>query len=251
MQTSAARHTDDTAISDDLLRQLAFNEKMADLGKISAGVAHELNTPLSVIVSAAQIILREEDVPETVLELVSRISSEAQRLSYLTKGLLNYGRFDETISEMDPHLTIDFVLNFLNFEAARRAVIVEKQFDHTLPDIQLDGNLLKQILLNIIMNALQAMEEKGGKLLIKTAHGEVGTIRFIITDNGPGIAVETIDHIFDRYFTTKKSGEGTGLGLFITKNLVERMGGAILVTSRIGGGTTFTITLPVIRNTTF
>ena len=247
MKDPAARHTDDTPISDDLLRQLAYNEKMADLGKISAGVVHELNAPLSVIVSAAQMIMREEGVPETVFEMVARISSEAQRLSHLTKGLLNFGSFDATISDVDLNLTIDFILNFLNFEAARRAVIVMKRLDHTLPTIRLDGNLLKQILLNIIMNALQAMEDGGGKLLVETAHGETGSVRFIISDNGPGIPIKTINRIFDRYFTTKKPGEGTGLGLFVTKNLVENMGGNVEVTSRIGNGTTFTVSLPIIN----
>jgi signal transduction histidine kinase len=191
------------------------------------------------------MILREEGVPEVVQEMITRISSEAQRLSQLTKGLLNFSSHDETISEVDLNLTVDFILNFLNFEAARRAVIVLKQFDYTLPTIHLDGNLLKQILLNIIMNALQAMEESGGKLLVETAHGETDTVCFIITDNGPGIPIETIDRIFDRYFTTKKPGEGTGLGLFVTKSLVESMGGNINVTSRTGGGTKFTVTLPI------
>jgi signal transduction histidine kinase len=245
MKDSAARHSDDAIITTDLLRQLAYNEKMAELGKISAGVVHELNSPLSVIISASQMILREEGVPEVVQEMISRINSEAQRLSHLTKGLLNFSSHDETISDVDLNLTVDFILNFLNFEAARRAVIVLKQLDYTLPTIRLDGNLLKQILLNIIMNALQAMEEDGGKLLVETAPGLTDTVSFTVTDNGPGIPAETVDRIYDRYFTTKKPGEGTGLGLFVTKSLVESMGGEIRVTSRIGGGTTFTVTLPV------
>ncbi len=245
MKDSAARHSDDAIITTDLLRQLAYNEKMSELGKISAGVVHELNAPLSVIISAAQMILREEGVPDVVQEMIARISSEAQRLSQLTKGLLNFSSHDETISEVDLNLTVDFILNFLNFEAARRAVVVLKQLDYSLPAIRLDGNLLKQILLNIIMNALQAMEECGGKLLVETASDETDSVCFKITDNGPGIPVETIDRIFDRYFTTKKPGEGTGLGLFVTKSLVENMGGKIEVTSRIGGGTIFTVTLPV------
>lgn len=245
MKDSAARHSNDAIISPDLLRQLAYNEKMAELGKISAGVVHELNAPLSVIISASQMILREEGVPEVVQEMISRINSEAQRLSQLTKGLLNFSSYDETISETDPNLTVGFILDFLNFEAARRAVIILKQLDHSLPAIRLDSNLLKQILLNIIMNALQAMEESGGKLLVETVMGEADSIRFIITDNGPGIPRETIDRIFDRYFTTKKPGEGTGLGLFVTKSLVESMGGSIEVTSRAGGGTKFTVTLPI------
>lgn len=244
MKDSAARHSDD-AVTSDMLRQLAYNEKMAELGKISAGVVHELNAPLSVIISASQMIMREEGVPGSVQEMIARISSEAQRLSHLTKGLLNFSSHDETITEIDLNLTVDFILNFLNYEAARRGVMVLKQLDHTLPVIRLDANLLKQILLNIIMNALQAMEISGGKLLVETTSAGSDKVSFVITDNGPGIPAEAIDRIFDRYFTTKKPGEGTGLGLFVTKSLVESMGGDIMVTSRSGGGTKFTVTLPV------
>lgn len=245
MKDSTARHSDEGAISKDMLRLLAYNEKMAELGKISAGVVHELNAPLSVIISASQMIMREDGVPEVVLEMIARISSEAQRLSFLTKGLLNFSSHDETVAEVDLNLTVDFILNFLNYEAARRGVIVLKQLDYTLPVIRLDANLLKQILLNIIMNALQAMENDGGKLLVETAAVETKNVSFLISDNGPGIPPETINRIFDRYFTTKKPGEGTGLGLYVTKSLVENMGGSIDVKSRIGGGTSFTVTLPV------
>lgn len=247
MNDSAARHSNEAIITPELLKQMAYNEKMAELGKISAGVVHELNAPLSVIISASQMIMREEDVPEAVQEMIARISSEAQRLSQLTKGLLNFSSHDETVGETDLNLTVDFILNFLTFEAARRSVTVLKQFDYALPVIRLDANLLKQVLLNIIMNALQAMEPEGGKLLIETMTAGQGRVSCTITDNGPGIPEETLGRIFDRYFTTKKPGEGTGLGLFVTRSLVESMGGDIEVTSRVGGGTEFTITLPVNR----
>lgn len=241
----SAGHSNDAIIPTDLLRQLAYNEKMAELGRISAGVVHELNAPLSVIISASQMIMRESGVPEIVQEMIARISSEAQRLSQLTKGLLNFSSHDETVGEVDLNLTVDFILNFLNFEAARRGVSVLKQFDHTLPVLRLDANMLKQILLNIIMNALQAMEHAGGKLLVETIPAGCDNVCFVITDTGPGIPPEAIKLIFDRYFTTKKPGEGTGLGLFVTKELVERLGGEIKVRSRAGAGTTFTVTLPV------
>lgn len=245
MENSVARHSDDAIISKEMLRQLAYNEKMAELGKISAGVVHELNAPLSVIISASQMIMREEGVPVVVQEMIARIRSEAQRLSHLTKGLLNFSSHDETITDMDVNLTVDFILNFLNFEAARRAVIILKQLDYTLPVIRLDANILKQILLNIIMNALQAMEHCGGKLLIETTMAGDNSVGIIIADNGPGIQADVIDRIFDRYFTTKKSGEGTGLGLFVTKSLVENMGGSITVANRNGGGAAFTVMLPI------
>ncbi len=257
MKNQPVRHTDGainedlhaqaSGISSDLLTQLAYNEKMAELGKISAGIVHELNAPLSVIISASQMIMREEGVPEAVLEMVDRINSEAQRLSHLTRGLLNFSSHDETIGEADLNVTVEFMLNFLNFEAARRGVVVLRQLDHSLPVIRIDANLLKQILLNIIMNALQAMGTDGGKLLVETVSEGADNVSIIVTDNGPGIPAGSLDRIFDRYFTTKKPGEGTGLGLFVTKNLVENMGGEIAVTSRSGGGTTFTVTLPVLQ----
>lgn len=245
MKESATRHNDDFLITPDMLRQLAYNEKMAELGKISAGVVHELNSPLSVIISASQMIMREEGVPEGVLEMISRISSEAQRLSHMTKGLLNFSSHDETIGEADLNITTDFILNFLNFEAARRGVIVLKQLDYTLPTIRLDANMLKQILLNIIMNALQAMENSGGKLVVETEIAGSDSVCIIIADNGPGIPAGSLERIFDRYFTTKGPDEGTGLGLFVTKKLIESMGGNIKVASESGRGTTFTVTLPV------
>jgi signal transduction histidine kinase len=244
MSDPVVRNCNDAFISPELLRQLAYNEKMAELGKISAGIVHELNAPLSVIVSASQIIMREEGVPDNVLEMISRISSEAQRLSHLTKGLLNFSSHDDTICDADLNLTTDFILNFLNFEAARRGVTILKRLDYTLPTVRLDANLLKQILLNIIMNALQSMEGGGGTVLVETAAVESDRIGIVIADTGPGIPAEAIDHIFERYFTTKKSGEGTGLGLFVTKLLVEGMGGEIKVTSS-SNGTKFEVVLPV------
>lgn len=245
MKDLAVKYSDDTKISPDMLQRLAYNEKMAELGKISAGVVHELNAPLSVIVSAAQMIMREDGVPENVQEMIARISSEAQRLSHLTKGLLSFSSHDDTVREVDLNHSVDFILNFLTYEAARRGVIILKQYDYSLPVIRLDQNVLKQILLNIIMNALQAMEKGGGKLIVETTAAGEDHVAVIIADNGLGIQPEAIERIFDRYFTTKKPGEGTGLGLFVTKNLVESVGGTIKVTSRIGGGTTFAVTLPL------
>ena len=212
-------------IDADLLQQLAYDEKMAELGKISAGVVHELNAPLSVIISASQMIMREQDVPEFVQEMIARINSEAQRLSQLTRGLLNYSSHDQVTVEADLNLTVEFILDFLNFEASRRAVVVMRQLYHRLPLIRTDSNQLKQILLNIVMNALQAMEQKGGTLLVETAAAGEDQVSITISDSGPGIAPETIERIFERYFTTKKAGVGTGLGLFVTKELVVQLGG--------------------------
>jgi signal transduction histidine kinase len=244
MKNLAEKHNNDN-ISAELLKQMAYNEKMAELGRISAGVVHELNSPLSVITSAAQMILREEDVPEFVREMVARISSEAQRLSRMTRGLLNFSRQDEATEETDVNLAVEFILDFLSYEAAKRGVTILRNLDYHLPAVRMDSNLLKQILLNIIMNSLQAMEDSGGKLLVETFTLMKEEIGISIADTGPGIPEEAITKIFQPYFTTKKPGEGTGLGLFVTKTLVENMGGRIEVGSSHETGTVFFVKFPM------
>jgi signal transduction histidine kinase len=244
MKTLADKHNNKD-ISEELLKQLAYNEKMAELGMISAGIVHELNAPLSVITSAAQIIMREENVSESVREMVGRIKSEAIRLSQLTRGLLNFSRQDEATEETDVNLAIEFILDFLTYEAAKRGVTVLRNLDYHLASIKMDSNLLKQILLNLIMNSLQAMEDGGGKLLIETSAPTDAEICVVISDTGPGIPDDAMTKIFQPYFTTKKPGEGTGLGLFVTKTLVENMGGRIEVRSRRNKGTTFAVTFAV------
>jgi signal transduction histidine kinase len=189
------------------------------------------------------MILRESDVPEFVREMVARISSEAQRLSLMTRGLLNFSRQDEGRQETDVNLTVDFILDFIKYEAARRAVSIVRNLDYHLPIIMVDANLLKQILLNIIMNSLQAMEDGGGTLLVETSAQAKGDLRIMIADTGPGIAEECQARVFQPYFTTKKPGDGTGLGLFVTKSLVENLGGRIELKSRLGEGTAFVVVL--------
>lgn len=236
-------------MNDELLKHLVYNEKMAELGRISAGIVHELNAPLSVIASAAQMILRENGVPEFIREMVERINAESIRLSQMTRGLLAFGRQDEGAEELDVNLAVEFVLDFLSYEAARRGVIVLRNLDFHLQVVRMDSNMLKQILLNLIMNSLQAMEEEGGKLLVETSSPRNGEIMIVVADTGPGIPEEARAKIFEPYFTTKKPDKGTGLGLFITKTLVESMGGRIEVESRRNKGTSFSVTFVVKEET--
>ena len=233
MDTPADRHIDG-AISQELLKQLAYNEKMSELGRISAGVVHELNAPLSVIISASQMIMREADVPEFVREMVARISSEALRLSQLTRGLLIQQPGIGIGGEADVNLTVEFVLDFLGYEAARRGVTLLRKLDFHLPVVEVGANLLKQVLLNIIMNALQAMENEGGSLMVETLAPGAGKVSIVIVDTGPGIPAASLTRIFEPYFTTKRPGEGTGLGLFVTKRLVENLGGVLRCGARKG-----------------
>ena len=247
MKVIPARYSDEV-ISEDLFKQMAYNEKMAELGRISAGVVHELNAPLSVIISASQMIMREEDVSEFVREMIDRISSEAQRLSQMTRGILNFSSHEEAGGEADVNLVIEFVLDFLGYEAARRGVTLIRQLDYRLPVVGVDANVLKQIVLNIVMNALQAMEPSGtGRLLVETTAPDSSKICIVISDTGPGIPQETLARIFEPYFSTKKPGEGTGLGLFVTRTLVENSGGTIDVRSSTGEGTSFAVTFAALE----
>lgn len=237
------------ALNEELLSRLVQNEKMAELGRMSAGIVHELNAPLSVITSAAQMILREADIPESVREMVARISSEAHRLSHLTRGLLNFSSHEEAIAEADVNITAEFVLDFLGYEAARRGVVLHRKLDYQLPLIQMDPNLLKQVLLNIVMNGLQAMEEQGGgELTLESRAADAEEVCMTITDTGPGIPEELLARIFEPYVTTKKPGQGTGLGLYVTRSLMESQRGRITVQSWPDQGTEFTLYFPVLTD---
>ncbi len=235
----------DGKIDDCLLDKLAFNEKMAELGKLAAGMVHELNTPLSVIVSATQMILREDGLPDSIKEMVERINEETQRLSHFTRGILSFARTREEVSaEVDVNQVLGDVLVFLKYEVQKRSVKVIEDLDYRIPSILADGNRLKQIFVNLIMNALQAMEN-GGVILVRTVCPDDRSVEVQIADTGTGIREEAVGRIFEPFFTTKEPGTGTGLGLFITKTIVERLGGGISVQSAYGEGTTFTISFPV------
>lgn len=232
-------------VEGELLELLAFNEKMAELGRMAAGVVHELNTPLSVIVSATQMILREEDLSESVREMVERVNEEAHRLAEMTKGVLSFARRDWAgRAEADVNQVAGEVMTFLRFEARKRAILVIEDLDFRLPFIAADANRVKQVIINLVMNALQAMGEDG-TLLLRTAQETESTVTVQISDTGPGIPPAVQEQIFTPFFTTKDLGDGTGLGLFITRRLMEEIGGTIAVTSVVSEGTTFTLTFPV------
>jgi two-component system NtrC family sensor kinase len=249
MDRPLARITDiakdnDGLLERDVLDQLAYNEKMAELGQLAAGLVHELNTPLSVINSAAQMILREDSLSDFIREMVERISQETQRLSQYSRGLLNFSRKDDMeVGEINLAQVLKEVMAFLRYEAQKRSIVVMEDLDFRLPAVIAETNHLKQIFINLIMNALQAMEE-GGTLLIRTSRRDGEFLEVQIADTGPGIPVESVERIFEPFFTTKGSNQGTGLGLFISRKIVELYGGSIRVKSIPKQGTTFFVSFP-------
>jgi len=231
---------------DELLRRLASNEKMAELGRLSAGIIHEINTPLSVIAAASQMVLCEPDLPEAVTEMVERIHQEVQRLSQLTRGILSFSREEDGVDgESDINLTLREVLAFLKYEIQKRSITVCEDLDPHLPLIKANPNLLKQIFLNLIVNALQAMDT-GGRLQVDSSLTEDMKIRVRIRDNGSGMPPNALEKIFTPFYTTKEPGVGTGLGLYVTSTNVDRLHGSIQVESSEGEGTCFTLLFPAL-----
>jgi len=229
-----------------ILDQLAYNEKMAELGRLSAGVIHEINTPLSVISAASQMVLDEKGLSEFAIEMIERIHTEALRLSQLTRGLLSFAREEDGVTEeTDVNETLREILSFLRYEAQKRSITVSEEFDYRLPGINADANRLKQIFLNIIVNALHAMPD-GGSLLVRTSQCGDNFVNIRIADTGAGIPKTIINKIFEPFFTTKEPGQGTGLGLFITRNNVHALSGRIEVESEEGQGTCFSLYFPAI-----
>jgi two-component system NtrC family sensor kinase len=232
-------------MGDKLLAQLAYSEKMAELGRLAVGVIHEINTPLSVIAAAAQLILREEGLQEHVIELLERIGGESQRLSQMSRGILTFSRLDSGgIGEADLNLVVRDVLQLLAYEIQKRSITVSQECDYTLPLLKVDEGRLKQIFINLVMNALQAME-LGGTLTLRISSPCEGECEISVADTGHGIPESSLGKIFEPFFTTKESGEGTGLGLYVTREIVCAMGGKIAVESRPGQGSCFTLRFPM------
>jgi PAS domain S-box-containing protein len=226
--------------------QLLQAEKMASLGKLAAGVAHQLNNPLGGITLFTKLVLEEYDLETGAREDLQRILRDAERCRDTVKELLEFTR--QTKHFMRPH-DINKALNrtmfLLENQTLFQNIAIEKELEEGLPMLVGDIQQLNHIFMNIILNAAQAMEGSG-KLTLKTyLSAEEEEIGIEISDTGPGIPEEHLAQIFDPFFTTKEEGKGTGLGLSLVYNIVENHGGRITTRSKAGEGTTFIIELPL------
>jgi two-component system, NtrC family, sensor kinase len=239
------------AVSEDMVIQ---SSKMAALGKMAAGIAHEINNPLAVIGEKAgwiKDLLADEDLSKSenfkeFEDAVKRIEHHVERAKKVTHRLLGFARRMEPILEqVDINKTLNETVDFLENESRFRNIDIQVDPQTSLPTIMSDSSQLQQVFLNIINNAIDAIG-KGGEIRIRTSHLSTNNeIMIEIADNGPGIPKENLGKIFDPFFTTKEVGKGTGLGLSIVYSIIEKLGGRILVASEEGKGTTFTIYLPV------
>ena len=227
--------------------QLIQSEKMASLGKLAAGVAHEINNPLGGILIYANLV-KEEMKPESPLrEDVDKIITEATRCKQIVKGLLEFAhQTEEKLEPTNINQNIEQCLSLLQNQSLFHNIKIVKSLDPLIPLVKGDTSQLNQVFTNIIVNAAEAMEG-GGVLTIKTGvRQEERVIHIEFRDTGCGIPEEILPNIFDPFFTTKEVGKGTGLGLSVSYGIiVEGHKGAISAKSRRGEGTTFVIELPI------
>jgi two-component system, NtrC family, sensor kinase len=231
-------------------RQVEHTQKLSSIGRLAAGVAHEINNPLAIISEKAGLITDlmelKPDFPdkERFGGVVAAILKSVERCRAITHRLLGFARRMEVqVEVLDLNDVVSDVLGFLEKEALYRNVQVSSQLARDLPRISSDRGQLQQVFLNIVNNALAAVED-GGSVSVTTFERDVDTVAVSIQDNGTGMSEETLKHIFEPFFTTKKGSAGTGLGLSITYGIVKKLGGDIDVHSKQGVGSTFTVYLP-------
>ncbi|MHC1700907.1 MAG: ATP-binding protein [Humidesulfovibrio sp.] len=230
------------------LRQVEHSQKLSSIGRLAAGVAHEINNPLAIINEKAglmkDILDREADFPAKgkIDAQVESVLRAVERCRGITHRMLGFARrMDVSIEDLDVGEIIKETAGFLSNEAMHRKVDVRLEIDPELPRIHSDRSQLQQVFLNLFNNALAAVAD-GGRI-VATAREIADNVEITVRDNGCGMADDTLKHIFEPFFTTKK-GKGTGLGLSITYGIIKRLGGDIAVESEQGVGTTLTITLP-------
>lgn len=234
---------------------LVQSSKMAALGKLAAGIAHEVNNPLAVIkekVGWIKDLLSEEDLSksENFIEFedaVAKIDYHVDRAKKVTHRLLGFARRMEPLHEsVDINRVLDETIDFLRNEAHYRNIVLKTDYCPGLPHTTSDSAQLQQVFLNILNNAIDAIGKEGTISVSTSYDPKSREMAISLSDDGPGIPVEVLNKIFDPFFTTKEVGKGTGLGLAISYSIVEKLGGRILVASEVGAGSTFTIYLPVI-----
>ncbi|MBU1565227.1 MAG: two-component sensor histidine kinase [Proteobacteria bacterium] len=233
------------------LHQVEYSNKLASIGRLAAGVAHEINNPLAIINEKAglikDIITYTDTGPKNsrIVELIDSVLASVERCGKITKRLLGFARhIDSAIENVQLGNIITEVLGFLHKEAEYRNIAIKINVADNIPEFQSDRGKLQQIFLNIINNAFSAMSD-GGCLDIRVWREGESDVVASITDNGCGMSEGDLGKIYEPFYSTKTKTGGTGLGLSITYGLIQELGGKIHVTSRLGAGTTFTITLPL------
>ena len=238
-------------------RQVVETGKLASIGELAAGIAHEINNPVAIMMEKAgwiQDLLEEEDFKEgenlTEFEdSLEEIRNQARRCKEITHKLLSFARkTDSRPQQVQLNDLLEDVVSLSEQRAKYAGVVFEKHLDSRLPTIQASPTEMQQVFLNLINNALDAMEKDGGSIHIATQQNK-DQVLVTLSDTGPGMPGAIIERIFDPFFTTKPVGKGTGLGLSICYGIIKKLGGEIEVESEIDKGTRFIITVPKKNNT--
>ncbi len=235
---------DDVTDRAELERRLVQADKLSSIGLLAAGVAHEVNTPLAVISTYAQMLAKQVADDEQKSKLLEKIAKQTFRASEIVNSLLNFSRTSTTeFGEVNVNRVIQETLSLLEHQMQKAGLEVRTTLDTTTPTISGNPGRLQQVFLNLFINARDAMGS-GGMLEVKTSHEDDGSVQIDVLDSGHGIDPEHIHRIYDPFFTTKGARKGTGLGLSVTYGIIQEHGGAIKVFSRPGGGTRFHLEFP-------
>lgn len=227
--------------------QMVRTEKLASLGELVAGIAHEINNPLTGIMVFSNLLLEDERLHQDLHKDLETIHRETDRCSAIVRRLLTFSRESTPQKAMESaHVLLENTLSLLEKQPIFKAIELVRDFADELPSISLDGNQISQVFMNILLNAVQAMPE-GGTLTLKTEQVDSLWILVSFQDSGEGISTEDLERIFDPFFTTKEIG--TGLGLSVSYGIIENHGGKIEADSKIGEGTLFSIYLPLEEKT--
>ncbi|TVM14581.1 two-component sensor histidine kinase [Oceanidesulfovibrio indonesiensis] len=229
--------------------QLMQSRKMAAIGEMSSGIAHEINTPLGVITQEVEWLrhLAQEKgigAEEEFKDSLDQIESQVARCTEITHGMLNFARAMHLVEQRtDVNRLVEDMVRWVEREAVERNIHFERRYDALLPEIGTDAPMLRHVVLNLLNNATQAVDHDG-TVIVTTARNDADHILIQVADTGPGIPQEHLESIFHPFFTTKPPGKGTGLGLSICLSIVTKLGGTIKVESKLGKGATFTVRLP-------
>ncbi len=226
------------------------NEKLAALGTMAAGIAHEMNNPLGIITTRIEVMLldaEQQQLPAQVLEDLQVLHRASQRVARIAASLRSFARHTPGDRvPLDLNAVVDESLQLVQKPLAADNIQIVASLDRALPPILGDATTLHQVLMNLLTNAREAMTA-GGQIRIETSPADrPGWIRLVVTDTGAGIPAEEISKIFDPFFTTKRTG--TGLGLSVTYGIIQEYGGTVDVQSRPGAGTTFILSFPTIAS---
>jgi hypothetical protein len=247
-QTGALVVLEDVTARITLEEQLQQREKLSSIGLLAAGVAHEVNTPLTGVSSYTQMLLGMLNENDPKHALLQKVRTQAERATNIVNNLLNFSRTGNATEfcEVDVARVLDDTLQLLEPQLRRSQIEIVRRYDKDAPEAYANAGKLQQVFTNLILNARDAIPD-GGRIIVATETADDGSLVAEISDTGIGIAPENVAKIYDPFYTTKGVGQGTGLGLAVSYGIVQEHTGRITVDSTPGHGTTFRITLPTAR----